>query len=309
MSKLHGTGKLTVYLLYNLINFKTYFGQTWMRLEDRMGKNGINYNNSPYLYNAIQKYGPENFVYFKMQICGDQETGDNFEKNYIKQYNTQNPNIGYNIKEGGSAGKHSPETIEKMRQSAIETSYWRGKNLPQETKDKISATKLEMEYHHTDEWKIENGERTKKRQAENGHPMQGQHHTEEAKQKIGAASKGKKLNLTDEQKTIRGLKHRMPHEKEQKIIELYNQNIPIKVICKTLNVGINGIYRVLDRNNIPRNSKSKPQIITSEIEDQIIKMYLDNIICDKIKQALGISSNGVIYSVLKRRNIPIRSKT
>ena len=53
-----------IYLLKNNVNNKIYIGQTWAeRLEDRMGKNGSQYKNSAYIYNAIKKYGAENFSY------------------------------------------------------------------------------------------------------------------------------------------------------------------------------------------------------------------------------------------------------
>jgi hypothetical protein len=52
-----------IYLLKNIVNCKVYIGQTWMDLHKRMGKNGVNYSNSPYLYHAIQKYGIHNFEY------------------------------------------------------------------------------------------------------------------------------------------------------------------------------------------------------------------------------------------------------
>lgn len=40
---------------------KIYVGQTGQSIKARAGKDGINYQQCPYFYKAIQKYGLENF--------------------------------------------------------------------------------------------------------------------------------------------------------------------------------------------------------------------------------------------------------
>ena len=49
-----------VYVHINKINDKRYVGQT-NNIERRWRSNGIDYKNSLYFYNAIQKYGWNNF--------------------------------------------------------------------------------------------------------------------------------------------------------------------------------------------------------------------------------------------------------
>ena len=53
--------KYTVYVHINKINHKKYIGITKQKPEDRWGKNGENYKESPHFYAAIQKYGWDNF--------------------------------------------------------------------------------------------------------------------------------------------------------------------------------------------------------------------------------------------------------
>ena len=74
---------------------KSYIGQTINSLSQR-SKNGCHYKNSTYFYNAIQKYGFENF---KWEIFGEfpiEELSQN-EIEFIKEYNTVVP-FGYNIR-------------------------------------------------------------------------------------------------------------------------------------------------------------------------------------------------------------------
>ena len=54
-------GNYRVYVHINKINNKIYIGQTCQTLERRAGNNGFQYQHSCHFYNAIQKYGWDNF--------------------------------------------------------------------------------------------------------------------------------------------------------------------------------------------------------------------------------------------------------
>ena len=58
----------------------------------------------PKLYNAIKKYGKENFKIECLVECNDSFL-DEYETKFIDIYNTLHPN-GYNLKLGGEGGKH-----------------------------------------------------------------------------------------------------------------------------------------------------------------------------------------------------------
>lgn len=240
-------GKIcTVYLLSNTINNKIYIGQTWSPLYIRMGKDGSNYKNSIYLYSAIQKYGTENFQYKILAECKDQITADVFEEYYINWYDTKNSEIGYNLKNGGSAGKHSEETKDKISESIknkiwSETAIfnrsqtgkmWKGKKRGPQSEYRTSLTSESMKKWHS----------------ENAHPMLGKHHSEEARIKIGLKNKGRKI---DPNVIIqRSLKRRMDSTREQNIIQAYQNGDIIDKIEETFKTGRSSIYRILKRNNI-----------------------------------------------------------
>lgn len=106
-----------VYIHTNIINNKKYIGMTGQRPESRWGNNGYKYKESPYFYNAIQKYGWDNF---KHEIIMDnltrQEACD-LEKELIKKLNTMDEANGYNLKEGGDCAKLSDRAKKKLSES------------------------------------------------------------------------------------------------------------------------------------------------------------------------------------------------
>jgi len=241
-----------IYLLTNTANNKIYIGQTWNDLKLRMGVDGKNYKNSVYLYSAIQKYGVENFKYTILKTVSSQEEANFYENKYIKDYNSLDSNIGYNIKEGGANGKHSEETKYKISES-IKNKEWsqealkaksdggkktlgiKRKPLSEERKNTISS--FSKEWHENNE-----------------HPMLNKKHTEEARQKISDALKGR--IVSEETKAKRAatlLLKNNSEERDKKIIDLYLSGTSHKEIKEILNIGTGTIYRVLEKNGIKRD--------------------------------------------------------
>lgn len=131
-----------IYLLLNKYNGKIYIGQTWKSLQDRFN-NGYGYINCVYLNNAIKKYGKDNFQYKILTVCGTQETANYWEDYFIERYGSRDAVIGYNIKEGGSNGRLSSQTIKKISKSLIGVNTWtKGRIVPQETKNRQSQSMI-----------------------------------------------------------------------------------------------------------------------------------------------------------------------
>lgn len=91
----------TIYLHKNKINNKVYIGQTIQKPERRW-KNGAGYKSCTVFYNAIQKYGWDNFEHIILEE-GEftQQEADIKEQYYIQLYDSTNINKGYNIEQGG----------------------------------------------------------------------------------------------------------------------------------------------------------------------------------------------------------------
>ena len=143
-----------IYKIVNKINGKIYIGQTvnpyrrWYdhRYEGKQDKHRY----QSHLYNAMKKYGVDNFYFEIIEEC-DKDIIDERERFWILELNTLSPN-GYNIAIGGKKlfGEYNP---------------FYGKTHTKETK-KILSEKHKGIY---------DGE---------NNPMYGKHHTDETKEKI-----------------------------------------------------------------------------------------------------------------------------
>ena len=102
-----------IYKITNISTKKSYVGQTTEQdVNDRWKDHLKKGSNCRQLKKSIQEYGKENFVFSIICICFDDDL-NRFEIEYINRYNTIYPN-GYNIRSGGSNGKHSKETCLKI---------------------------------------------------------------------------------------------------------------------------------------------------------------------------------------------------
>lgn len=107
---------MIIYKVTNLINSKLYIGQTVQKIEKRW-KNHQNKGDA--LYNAIKKYGANNFIIEQIDSSDNIDDLNNKEIKWILEYNSLAPN-GYNIREGGkSGGKFSEQGRENIRKSLL----------------------------------------------------------------------------------------------------------------------------------------------------------------------------------------------
>lgn len=135
-----------IYIIINNINNKKYIGQTIRKLNERCcwTKSSIlcRYINSLYLINSIKKYGFENFERKILDFAQSQEELDAKEEYYILKYNTLDQNYGYNLKHGGSHGKHIQETKDRLSKKLKGKTYEElyGIKKAEEIKKKISES-------------------------------------------------------------------------------------------------------------------------------------------------------------------------
>lgn len=108
-----------VYIHFNKHNNKKYIGITCQNPKKRWDC-GRGYINNKHFYSAIQKYGWDGFEHIIIKSDMPEECAKTLEKLLIKQYDTTNPNRGYNISSGGegtSGYKHSAESKRKMSEN------------------------------------------------------------------------------------------------------------------------------------------------------------------------------------------------
>lgn len=107
-----------IYRLTNKINGKMYHGQTTDKIKTRWTKyRNLNCKDQPKIYNALKKYGPENFLFEVIDVTPQNQQQLNYlETFYIRKFDSFHN--GYNCNEGGDA-QHiiSDETRRKISES------------------------------------------------------------------------------------------------------------------------------------------------------------------------------------------------
>lgn len=155
-------------------NGKVYIGITSQTNPNRRWQNGLGYRTQPMFHRAIVKYGWDNIKHEVLYSGLKKEEAEKIEIALIAMYDSTNPDHGYNVENGGNCvgahseetkskiseaqkgsknhmyGKHSwsygkkqsDENREKNRISHLgQKSYWKGKHLPEETKEKLRKPK------------------------------------------------------------------------------------------------------------------------------------------------------------------------
>lgn len=174
-----------VYITTNLINNKKYIGQHSGEINDSYLGSGV------HLLKAIKKYGKNNFKKEILEKCNSQEELDQAEKRWIKFFDAVNSEEFYNIAEGGKGGNPIlglTSEQEKLR------------------REKISK-----------KMKGENNPFYKKGFHKENHPLWGKHHSEESKEKMRIAKKGKTLSEEHKKKISQ-------NSKQKKTILMFDKN-------------------------------------------------------------------------------------
>ena len=104
-----------IYAHINKINGKIYIGQTKQSVKDRWGSDGRRYKGQPF-YNAIQKYGWDNFEHKILLENLTAEQANYYEQFFIKKYNAHNKNFGYNATDGGVSNTLTQQQRDRRRE-------------------------------------------------------------------------------------------------------------------------------------------------------------------------------------------------
>ena len=161
---------------------KVYIGITYLKPERRWRRDGGGYKSSKCFYNAIQKYGWNNFKHEILFENLTKEEAEQKEIELIAYYDSANHDKGYNVSYGGnSIGKHNEESKRKMSEAR------RGKYL--------GENNCFYGKHHSDETKYMLSQLAKDRYAnKEDHPFYGRPHSEETKKKLSEINRGKHLS-------------------------------------------------------------------------------------------------------------------
>ena len=167
-----------IYKITNKLNNKIYIGKTKKTIPIRFKSHlsqakkylELNKTSIP-LYNAINKDGIDNFTIEEVEQCPIDELSDR-ERYWIKELNTQNSNIGYNVCAGGEGDVGGP--------------MFAGHHHSEATRQQMSADRAgEKNSNYGNRWTQSNELRKKHSELSSGenNGMFGKTHTEQSKQK------------------------------------------------------------------------------------------------------------------------------
>lgn len=267
-----------IYVIVNKINKKKYIGQTTQKLNKRSPwfekSLLIIYRHNLHLINSVNKYGFENFERKILDFTQNQEELNKKEVYYIRKYNTLDPNFGYNIKEGGSNGKHTKETIEKITATSIE----RWKDPKMRKKVSKSLQKYHMFHKCYNKGKtyeeIMGEERAKERRNKISKTLlgrdvgfgKGYHHSKESKKKLSKSLKKYYRNNEDNRKKYHFSRKFLIQEYWVSEYNMENRILDIKQkstyqIAKKNDCHSTDIIRSMKKYNIPRRTISESEIV------------------------------------------------
>lgn len=160
-----------IYKITNLIDNKFYIGKHKVKndkFDEKYWGSGF------HLKRAIKLYGKDNFNREVLEWCDSLETLNQRESFWIKELDSRNPDVGYNIKDGGDGGweidvsgqnnpmygvhrygkdnpnfghKWSEESRQKMRETIRNNGGRHGQNLgfkwTEEQKENLKKSKLD----------------------------------------------------------------------------------------------------------------------------------------------------------------------
>ncbi len=96
---------MLIYKILNTVNNKIYIGCTTKTMEERFNRHWARRKDKTPMARALLKYGKDSFIIGVIEFCDEKKEMFNREKYWIKSYNSNNRNFGYNATEGGVSGK------------------------------------------------------------------------------------------------------------------------------------------------------------------------------------------------------------
>ena len=140
-------------------NGKIYIGST-RQVPLYRWRRGCGYKNCKIMSDAINQFGWDNIQHVVLMENLDNQTAMVVEKELIKKYHTQDPEFGYNTKNGGQFfTDHSEEFIDTLRKRMIGNTFSAGRKMSDSHREALPKANKghhrpgKKGWHHTDDTK------------------------------------------------------------------------------------------------------------------------------------------------------------
>lgn len=152
-------GSYKVYL-HKSPSGKVYIGITKRPVEWRWGKGGCSYYCNTHFWNAIRKYGWDNFEHRILAEGLDKDSAVRLESCLIHQFKATNPEFGYNHVAGPCyPTERSPELIERLNSPEFKkrvhdaiSKAAKGRRFSEAHRQKLSLAQLRAHQEHNYSW-------------------------------------------------------------------------------------------------------------------------------------------------------------
>lgn len=264
-----------IYCIRNIKNNKIYIGQTndiEVRWHNHINMLRRNAHNNLHLQNAWNKYGENNFEFFVIYEATENDNLNSLEKYYIKLYNTNDENCGYNLTDGGEGYKLSEEVKNKISING------RGKNSNL-TEEQVAEIKIMMA----------NGV-DRKTIAEK---------FSVSRKVLTNISTGRNFYyvLPELNEIIHNYKKKKIEERNKKILYLYDSGLSIRKISKEYWFSESVVEKCI-YNNRQINKNYKIRKISEEQEKEIINLYFSGYFIKDISKMYSVS-DATISTIIK----------
>lgn len=119
----------TVYI-HKFPNGKVYVGASRQKPIRKRWRNGQGYRNQKLVSSAIKEFGWDNIEHIIVGEELEESDAQNLERELISKYNAQDPEHGYNTKNGGQVfGDHSEGFLENLQNRMLGNKYCVGRKL------------------------------------------------------------------------------------------------------------------------------------------------------------------------------------
>lgn len=216
-----------IYCLVNTVNSKKYIGQT-KDLKRRLKGHFNDFRGDTLLTRAVKKYGSESFQASVIEECADEDADDR-ERFWIAAYRSTDHSLGYNCEAGGQACKEiSTETRAKISSAR---KAWFASLTPEQRE----------QYRQSKRGRTPSDASRQARREK----MTGRKQTDEHRNKIAAAHRGKKYAVGSDWHKAHARKKIISDDLVLEMKVLLSAGMHLTELCEKFNVKMTTLRRAL----------------------------------------------------------------